>query len=225
MAKVINYVRNKWGFTLVELMVVVAIIGILAAIAIPNFRTYQARARQSEARLALANVFTAESAFSVENTTFSSCIATIGVGVDNANTFYTFGFNAGAVGTVVCGSGGGWVCNTTNFGVAAPGVAECPANNQGSPMSKFATIAKSGALTEGLNFFGATKSASGAPTALADLVPPANPASAPPDPAGTAITSAAFRAAAAGRVTSVGATIDIWTINQQKVLQNIQPNL
>ena len=49
--------KEPGGFTLIELMIVVAIIGILAAIAIPNFMTYQAKARQAEAKLALGDLW------------------------------------------------------------------------------------------------------------------------------------------------------------------------
>lgn len=51
--------NNQKGFTLVELMIVVAIIGILAAIAIPQFAAYRAKAFNSAAESDLRNFKTA----------------------------------------------------------------------------------------------------------------------------------------------------------------------
>ncbi|MBX9769034.1 MAG: type II secretion system GspH family protein [Bdellovibrionales bacterium] len=56
-----NVLRKNKGFSLVELMIVVAIIGILAAVAIPNFQRFQRKARQSEARSLLSGLYTATS--------------------------------------------------------------------------------------------------------------------------------------------------------------------
>ena len=55
--------KGKKGFTLIELMIVVAIIGILAAIAIPNFLKFQAKSKQSEAKTNLGAIFTGELAY------------------------------------------------------------------------------------------------------------------------------------------------------------------
>ena len=58
--------KKQKGFTLIELMIVVAIIGILAAIAIPNFLQYQLKSRQSEAKTNLQAIKTSEVAFQAE---------------------------------------------------------------------------------------------------------------------------------------------------------------
>ena len=46
----LNHKQSEKGFTLVELLVVIIIIGILAAIALPNFLNQSAKAKQTEAR-------------------------------------------------------------------------------------------------------------------------------------------------------------------------------
>ena len=58
--------RKQEGFTLIELMIVVAIIGILAAIAIPNFLQYQMKSRQSEAKTNLQAIRTSSVSFQAE---------------------------------------------------------------------------------------------------------------------------------------------------------------
>ena len=63
--------RRKKGFTLIELMIVVAIIGILAAIAIPNFLKFQAKAKQSEAKSNLGAIYTAQVAYFGEYNTYA----------------------------------------------------------------------------------------------------------------------------------------------------------
>ena len=67
----LSKLRSKKGFTLIELMIVVAIIGILAAIAIPNFLRFQAKSKQSEAKTNLGGIFTAETSWFAEHNAFA----------------------------------------------------------------------------------------------------------------------------------------------------------
>ena len=63
------------GFTLIELMVVVAIIAILAAIAIPQYRKFQLKSKTSEAKMNIGAIVTAEESFAAENGLYAQCSA------------------------------------------------------------------------------------------------------------------------------------------------------
>ncbi|MGZ6099440.1 MAG: type IV pilin protein, partial [Myxococcaceae bacterium] len=85
--------RRSTGFTLVELMIVVGVIGILAALAIPNFIRFQARSKQSEPKANLRAAFTAERAYYSEHSFFSSCLSKIGFSPERGNR-YRYTLNA-----------------------------------------------------------------------------------------------------------------------------------
>ena len=78
------------GFTLVELLVVVVIIGILAAIALPSFLAQTAKAKQSEARSTLGSWAKAQKAFRTDHNAFSTDWASLSLGLETQTKNYDY---------------------------------------------------------------------------------------------------------------------------------------
>ena len=88
--------KNNKGFTLIELMIVVAIIGILAAIAIPNFLNYQCKARQSEAKQSLGTIRTGQEAYWAEFDEYAKTLTGASFSMkDKAGAKYAYQVNSG----------------------------------------------------------------------------------------------------------------------------------
>lgn len=87
------------GFTLIELMIVVAVLSLIAAIAVPNYLRYMAKSRQSEARLNLGAIFVSEASYFGEFSQFGP-FDQIGFAVAATSNRYAYRVGAGAtVGT------------------------------------------------------------------------------------------------------------------------------
>lgn len=82
--------RKNKGFTLIELMIVVAIIGILAAIAIPNFMRFMSKTKRAEVKYNLEAIYKCEISWLGENSAFSDSFSAIGWKPAGTIYFYTF---------------------------------------------------------------------------------------------------------------------------------------
>jgi type IV pilus assembly protein PilA len=158
--------KNSKGFTLVELMIVVAIIGILAAIAIPNFRNYQMKAKTSEVKVNLGAIKTSLESYRAENNVYLACpaspanipgpskVAWLGgatwtqIGFSpSANVHYSYGVaTVGAAATSATGYlAAGWAdLDDTLAAVATPGPAGALAANVGAARALMVTAAQIG---------------------------------------------------------------------------------
>jgi type IV pilus assembly protein PilA len=80
---------------MLELMIVVAIAGILMSIVMPSYDKFSARARQTDARSAMSALYLTEQAFYAEFATYSQCLRQIGYVPEGVSHYYMMGFMAG----------------------------------------------------------------------------------------------------------------------------------
>ena len=132
----VHAMRNRCGFSLTELMIVVAIIGILAVIAIPNFLKYQARAKQSEAKTNLVAIHASEMAYFAENNTYVDDFNAIGFAVTGSSQLYYYELGSSSSGTLPPGCTASTLDNVSDTGFTAAATA----NIDGDPTCDVWTI-------------------------------------------------------------------------------------
>ncbi len=134
--------RKQKGFTLIELMIVVAIIGVLSAIAVPAYKDYVTKSEVASAVATLKSIITPAELYYQENGSFpstSAALNSVGVG-NNVVRTGTLGFSSNAISisnfidtksaatvTITRDNNNGWICNVTGLGAqssAAP--SGCP---------------------------------------------------------------------------------------------------
>ena len=74
------------GFTLLELMITVAIIGILAAITIPSYSKYVQKTKRSDAKVELMKIAQMQESYFVQNMSYAQNLTTLGFAADTINS-------------------------------------------------------------------------------------------------------------------------------------------
>lgn len=193
--------RTQEGFTLVELMIVVAIIGLLSAVAIPNFKKYQAKAKTSEAKLQLSAMYTSLQAWYADYDNYSACLNLQGFdpSLERPSRYYAVGFPAAAY--------------TANAAATLNGAPVACVNTTTGVDVNTAT-----ASTASVSAFGAGKLVGGITALTSAAVVTGNIAT-------LALTGTTFVAGALGIIDAAKATAttaDAWTVNQNKKIISVR---
>lgn len=131
------------GVTLLELMVVVVIVGILASIAVPSYRSYVLRAQRSDAMAALLRVAAAQEKFYLQNNTYTNNFGTGGLKLASGATTTTLASEHGYYDIAVAAPTGTTL--VTNFTVTATAPSTSP--QYADTFCRSFTLTESGAKT------------------------------------------------------------------------------
>ena len=209
-----NSLKRQDGFTLVELMVVVAIIGLLSAVAIPNFKKYQAKAKTSEAKLQLSAVYTAMQSWYSDFDNYANCLNLMGFDpiVERPTRYYAVGFPPAATppgNPLSVANGAPAACTGASVGnEGATTVAQVPTSSATNTSA-----------------FAAGKAMAGTLALKAADVLAANIVVAAPDILGVPTTTT-WTAGAIGNIdaSKLGVGVaDTWMVNQNKRLISVRP--
>ena len=100
--------RRSAGFTLIELMITVAVVGILALVALPSYQDYIRKARRADGKSALLRVQLQQEKWRAGHTTYSADLAAIGVATASTDGHYTLALSgadeAGYTATATAGT-------------------------------------------------------------------------------------------------------------------------
>lgn len=88
--------KAQAGFTMIELMIVVAIIGIITAVAFPSYTSYMKKARRSDAKISLTKMADAQERWYLQNSIYTTVIANVG-GATSPDGYYTMAITAADV--------------------------------------------------------------------------------------------------------------------------------
>ena len=70
--------ERQEGFTLIELMIVIAIIGIISAVAFPSYSSYMTKSRRADAKITLTKMADAQERWYLQNSTYTTTVADVG---------------------------------------------------------------------------------------------------------------------------------------------------
>ena len=82
--------RDRNGFTLIELFIVIIIVGILSTIALPSFLNQSNKARQSEAKTYVGSMNRAQQAYYLESKAFANRFDFLGLGINSSTQTYEY---------------------------------------------------------------------------------------------------------------------------------------